>query len=167
MRMHTRVSPAACGSHPSRYGRRTCWLIRTMPMSLRSVKESKAASMAEASVLLSTTRKFFCESGGLVTCCGRWQELHHVSRDFFLFSYRPSLPASSLVTRDARPSRGEGGRRRLLRWEGSSRLFRPAGDLLPSPMHSQVSLARAIVLFALCEDRQAARPGMGHNAQSR
>lgn len=39
-------------------------------MSLRcSVKESKAASMADVSVLPSTTRKFFCESGGLVTCC--------------------------------------------------------------------------------------------------
>ena len=39
-------------------------------MSLRSeVKRSKAASMALFSVLASTTRKFFCASGGWVTCC--------------------------------------------------------------------------------------------------
>ena len=51
---------------------RTCWLIRTMPMSLRSVvKRSKAASMAALSILLSTTRKFFCASGPGVTCCGQ------------------------------------------------------------------------------------------------
>lgn len=38
-------------------------------MSLRScVKRSKAFSMVDVSVLLSTTRKFFCESGGAVTC---------------------------------------------------------------------------------------------------
>jgi len=28
--------------------------------------------MAEVSVLPSTTRKFFCESGAAVTCCGEW-----------------------------------------------------------------------------------------------
>lgn len=40
-------------------------------MSLRSVVNlSKAASMAALSVLLSTTRKFFCASGPCVTCCG-------------------------------------------------------------------------------------------------
>ena len=50
--------------------RHTCWLIRTMPMSLRSVvKRSKVASMVGVSVLLSTTRKFFWESGPGVTCC--------------------------------------------------------------------------------------------------
>ena len=38
-------------------------------MSLRScVKLSKAASMALVSVFWSTTMKFFCESGGAVTC---------------------------------------------------------------------------------------------------
>jgi hypothetical protein len=38
-------------------------------MSLRSsVKRSKACSMAAVSVLWSTTRKFFCESGAGVTC---------------------------------------------------------------------------------------------------
>lgn len=48
---------------------RTCWLIRRMAMSFRStVKRSNAASMALFSVLLSTTRKFFWESGGCVTC---------------------------------------------------------------------------------------------------
>jgi hypothetical protein len=48
---------------------RTCWLIRRMAMSLRStVKRSNAASIAVFSVLLSTTRKFFWESGGCVTC---------------------------------------------------------------------------------------------------
>ena len=40
-----------------------------MPMSFLSVvKRSKAASIVAFSVLLSTTRKFFCESGGAVTC---------------------------------------------------------------------------------------------------
>jgi hypothetical protein len=40
-----------------------------MAMSLRStVKRSNAASIALFSVLLSTTRKFFWESGGCVTC---------------------------------------------------------------------------------------------------
>jgi hypothetical protein len=49
---------------------RTCWLISRIAMSLRSeVKRSKAASMALFSVLASTTRKFFCASGGWVTCC--------------------------------------------------------------------------------------------------
>lgn len=48
---------------------RTCWLISRMAMSLRSsVNLSKAASMADVSVLLSTTRKFFWLSGGCVTC---------------------------------------------------------------------------------------------------
>ena len=51
------------------FGSRTCWLISRMAMSLRSeVKRSKAASMALFSVLASTTRKFFCASGGCVTC---------------------------------------------------------------------------------------------------
>lgn len=36
---------------------------------LSVVKRSKAASMAALSVLASTTRKFFWESGGAVTCC--------------------------------------------------------------------------------------------------
>ena len=50
-------------------GARTCWLIRTMPMSFLSVvNRSKASSMVALSVLPSTTRKFFCESGGAVTC---------------------------------------------------------------------------------------------------
>lgn len=41
-------------------------------MSLRSsVNLSKAASMADVSVLLSTTRKFFWLSGGCVTCYTR------------------------------------------------------------------------------------------------
>jgi len=35
---------------------------------LSIVNLSNAASIAEFSVLLSTTRKFFCESGGVVTC---------------------------------------------------------------------------------------------------
>jgi len=35
---------------------------------LSVVNLSNAASIAEFSVLLSTTRKFFCESGGVVTC---------------------------------------------------------------------------------------------------
>lgn len=47
----------------------TCWLISTMPMSFRSVVNlSNVASIVALSVLLSTTRKFFCESGGWVTC---------------------------------------------------------------------------------------------------
>jgi hypothetical protein len=47
----------------------TCWLMSRMPMSLRSeVKLLKAASISVFSVLLSTTRKFFDESGGFVTC---------------------------------------------------------------------------------------------------
>jgi hypothetical protein len=36
---------------------------------LSEVNLSNAASIAALSVLLSTTRKFFCESGGAVTCC--------------------------------------------------------------------------------------------------
>lgn len=53
---------------------RTCWLISRIAMSLRSeVKRSKAASMALFSVLASTTRKFFCASGGWVTCCALCQ----------------------------------------------------------------------------------------------
>lgn len=48
----------------------TCWLINTMPTSLRSsVNRSKAASMDCVSVLLSTTRKFFWPSPPVVTCC--------------------------------------------------------------------------------------------------
>lgn len=38
-------------------------------MSLRSMSLSKVDSMVALSVLLSTTRKFFCESGPVVTCC--------------------------------------------------------------------------------------------------
>lgn len=37
-------------------------------MSLRSMSLSKVDSMVALSVLLSTTRKFFCESGPVVTC---------------------------------------------------------------------------------------------------
>lgn len=49
---------------------RTCWLIRSIAMSFRScVYLSKACSIVETSVLASTTKKFFCESGGCVTCC--------------------------------------------------------------------------------------------------
>lgn len=48
----------------------TCWLIKTMPMSFLSwVNRSKADSTAAVSVLLSTTRKFFCASAPAVTCC--------------------------------------------------------------------------------------------------
>jgi uncharacterized protein YjhX (UPF0386 family) len=51
---------------------RTCWLMSRIAMSLRSeVKRSKAASMAALSVFASTTRKFFCASGGDVTCWTR------------------------------------------------------------------------------------------------
>jgi hypothetical protein len=40
-----------------------------MPISFLSlVKRTKAASIAAVSVLASTTRKFFWESGGAVTC---------------------------------------------------------------------------------------------------
>jgi hypothetical protein len=38
-------------------------------MSLRSMSLSKVVSIVTLSVLLSTTRKFFCESGPCVTCC--------------------------------------------------------------------------------------------------
>lgn len=38
-------------------------------MSLRSMSLSNVDSMVALSVLLSTTRKFFCESGPVVTCC--------------------------------------------------------------------------------------------------
>lgn len=48
---------------------RTCWFMSKMAISLRSsVKRSNAASISEFCVLASTTRKFFCESGGCVTC---------------------------------------------------------------------------------------------------
>jgi hypothetical protein len=47
----------------------TCWLINKIAISFLSVVNlSKASSIAALSVLLSTTRKFFCESGGCVTC---------------------------------------------------------------------------------------------------
>jgi hypothetical protein len=47
----------------------TCWLINKIAMSFLSVVNlSKASSIAVLSVLLSTTRKFFWESGGWVTC---------------------------------------------------------------------------------------------------
>lgn len=53
-------------------------------MSLRSlVKRSKAASMADVSVLPSTTKKFFWLSGGWVTCCTIYQSstpLRHLGR---------------------------------------------------------------------------------------
>ena len=50
-------------------GSQTCWLINKIPISFLSVVNlSKASSIAALSVLLSTTRKFFCESGGCVTC---------------------------------------------------------------------------------------------------
>lgn len=50
-------------------GLQTCWLMRTMPISLRSsVNLSNAASMADVSVLLSTTRKFFSASAPAETC---------------------------------------------------------------------------------------------------
>ena len=62
-------------------------------MSLRScVKQWKAASIAALSVLESTTRKFFCESGGGVTCYLR------VEADFHRCSERLELtptPAKS------------------------------------------------------------------------
>lgn len=73
---HKRQPKPSFGQHshfslPPEGRRRTCWLIRTIPMSLRSVvNRSKAASMAELSVLLSTTKKFFCASGPGVTCYG-------------------------------------------------------------------------------------------------
>jgi len=45
---------------PLRASNLTCWLIKTMPMSFRSVVNfSKQASIVALSVLLSTTRKFF------------------------------------------------------------------------------------------------------------
>lgn len=63
-------SPSATSSTNFDLVERTCWLMSRMAMSLRSeVKRSKAASMALFSVLASTTRKFFCASGGWVTCC--------------------------------------------------------------------------------------------------
>lgn len=50
--------------------KRTCWLIKMIPISfLCSVNRSKADSIAALSVLLSTIRKFFCGSAPLVTCC--------------------------------------------------------------------------------------------------
>ena len=61
----TRLAPALSISS----GIHTCWLINKIPISFLSVVNlSKASSIAALSVLLSTTRKFFCESGGCVTC---------------------------------------------------------------------------------------------------
>jgi hypothetical protein len=57
--------------YPCPYGSilHTCWFINRMPISFLSfVNFSNASSIAESSVLPSTTRKFFCESGGAVTC---------------------------------------------------------------------------------------------------
>ena len=57
----------------------TCWLIKRIPISFLSVVNfSKASSIAALSVLLSTTRKFFCESGGAVTCYPRVNPYHPV-----------------------------------------------------------------------------------------
>jgi hypothetical protein len=64
------LSAASFASFQLSHIQRTCWLISRIAISLRSeVKRSKAASMALFSVLASTTRKFFCASGGWVTCC--------------------------------------------------------------------------------------------------
>lgn len=53
----------------------TCWLMSTMAISLRSlVNLSKAPSIVASSVLASTTRKFFCESGAEVTCLAEDQQ---------------------------------------------------------------------------------------------
>jgi len=60
-----RLAPALGSSS----GVHTCWLINKIAISFLSVVNlSKASSIAALSVLLSTTRKFFCESGGCVTC---------------------------------------------------------------------------------------------------
>lgn len=49
--------------------RRTCWFMRTIPMSfLFCVYSSKASSIFRVSVLPSTTRKFLCGVGPAVTC---------------------------------------------------------------------------------------------------
>jgi hypothetical protein len=64
-------------------------------MSLRSLtKRSNAASMAELSVLASTTRKFFCESGAGVTCwCGF---ISCVRVSFRVQGWLTPTPASSM-----------------------------------------------------------------------
>jgi hypothetical protein len=71
-------------------------------MSLRSlVYRSNACSMAEVSVLWSTTRKFFCASGGGVTCCMRinilldWQRIV----DFLLRHLREAVQSRSPAIR--------------------------------------------------------------------
>lgn len=47
----------------------TCWFMSNIAMSfLSSVNRSNADSMVLFSVFWSTTRKFFCESGGGLTC---------------------------------------------------------------------------------------------------
>lgn len=61
-------------------------------MSFRScVYLSKACSIVETSVLASTTKKFFCDSGGCVTCC--LSEIRWKVTD--LWPIHTPIPASS------------------------------------------------------------------------
>lgn len=46
----------------------TCWLMRMIPISFRSMNLSKADSIEGTSVFSSTTRKFFSASALLETC---------------------------------------------------------------------------------------------------
>lgn len=91
-------SPAFNPAQPSPV-KRTCWLISRIAMSLRSeVKRSKAASMALFSVLASTTRKFFCASGGWVTCCALRQSSNPLPSAVLQWTGRglTPTPASSM-----------------------------------------------------------------------
>ena len=83
----------------------TCWLINKIPISFLSfVNLSKASSIAALSVLLSTTRKFFCESGGAVTCYSKVNIRHiiPIQGGYFIHQCLPEAdqslnPESSLA----------------------------------------------------------------------
>lgn len=83
-------------------------------MSLRSwVKFWKARSISEVSVLPSTTRKFRCESGGLVTCCMRPSALASRALDSQGMSLRSGLGELGTYSDASEKQTGDGANEEL------------------------------------------------------
>lgn len=72
----------------------TCWLIKSIPISfLSDVNLSNASSITDVSVLPSTTRKFFCESGGAVTCYSKYKSVQFLYGVLFVKELHTPTPA--------------------------------------------------------------------------
>lgn len=127
------------GEH-GRHGIRapTCWLMRTMPMSFRSwVKWSKVDSMAAVSVLLSTTRKFFCASAPAVMCCrgvSRGPAARHARPRYSPRCRRGAGPSPSPGLRQPLAPRWGGGGRRPAAAGRGAHLVTDDGEKLPVPV---------------------------------